>query len=115
MLLLENYVVNYMKEIFIGLFCVSSIVAILQFLIRQSIWTRYISPVVSRKSKPIITFENGTDVMSVSISTFFDIEDEVKKQLNKEIQLLPEAHIQNPYDNPWALLMQLPENYPSSG
>ncbi len=90
---------------------ISSIAGVIGFFVKQSIWTRYISPIVSRKSKPIITFDNGTDVMSVSISTSFDIEDEVKKQLNKETQLLPEAHLQNPYDNPWVLLSQLPENY----
>ena len=49
--------------------------------------------------------------MSVSISTSFDIEDEVKKRLNKETQLLPEAHLQNPYDNPLVQLSQSPENY----
>lgn len=49
--------------------------------------------------------------MSVSICTTFNIEDEVKKQINKEKQLLPEAQLQNPYDNPWVLLSQLPENY----
>mgnify|MGYP005752314809 CR=1 FL=1 len=90
---------------------ISSIVGVIWFFVNQSIWTRYISPIVSRKSKPIITFDNGTDVMSVSISTYLDIEEEVKKQLNKETQLLPEAHIQNPYDNPWVLLSQSPENY----
>lgn len=79
---------------------ISSIVGVIGFFVKQSIWTRYISPIVSRKSKPIITFDNGTDEMSFSISTSFDIEDEVKKQLNKETQLLPEAHLQNPYDNP---------------
>lgn len=90
---------------------ISSIVGVIWFFLNQSIWTRYISPIVSRKSKPIITFDNGTDVMSVSICTSFNIEDEVKKQINKEKQLLPEAQLQNPYDNPWVLLSQLPENY----
>lgn len=90
---------------------ISSIVGVIWFFLNQSIWTRYISPIVSRKSKPIITFDNGTDVMSVSICTTFNIEDEVKKQINKEKQLLPEAQLQNPYDNPWVLLSQLPENY----
>ena len=90
---------------------ISSIVGVIWFFVNQSIWTRYISPIVSRKSKPIITFDNGTDVMSVSISTSFDIEDEVKKRLNKEAQLLPEAHLQNPYDNPLVQLSQSPENY----
>lgn len=65
---------------------ISSIVGVIWFLVKQSIWTRYISPIVSRKSKQIITFDNGTDVMSVSISTSFYIEDEVKKRLNKETQ-----------------------------
>lgn len=90
---------------------ISSIVGVIWFFLNQSIWTRYISPIVSRKSKPIITFDNGTDVMSVSICTTFNIEGEVKKQINKEKQLLPEAQLQNPYDNPWVLLSQLPENY----
>ena len=65
---------------------ISSIVGVIWFFLNQSIWTRYISPIVSRKSKPIITFDNGTDVMSVSICTTFNIEGEVKKQINKEIQ-----------------------------
>lgn len=90
---------------------ISSIVGVIWFFLNQSIWTRYISPIVSRKSKPIITFDNGTDVMSVSICTTFNIEGEVKKQINKEKQLLPEAQLQNPYDNLWVLLSQLPENY----
>lgn len=55
---------------------ISSIVGVIWFFVNQSVWTRYISPIVSRKSKPIITFDNGTYVMSVSISTSFDIEDE---------------------------------------
>lgn len=58
---------------------ISSIVGVIGFFVKQSIWTRYISSIVSQKSKPIITFDNGTDVMSVSISTSFDIENEVKK------------------------------------
>ena len=91
---------------------ISSIVGVIGFFVKQSIWTRYISPIVSRKSKPIITFDNGTDVMSVSISTSFNLEDEVKKkQLNKETQLLPEAHLQNSYDNPLVQLSQSSENY----
>lgn len=57
---------------------ISSIVGVIGFFVKQSIWTRYISSIVSQKSKPIITFDNGTDVMSVSISTSFDIENEVK-------------------------------------
>ena len=100
-----------MKDCLMLFFTSSCIVGVIWYFIKQSIWARYISPVVSRKSKPIITFDNGTNVMAVSINTSFDIEDEVKKQLNKETQLLPEAHIQNPYNNPWVLLTQLPENY----
>lgn len=60
---------------------ISSIVGVIGFFVKQSIWTRYISSIVSQKSKPIITFDNGTDVMSVSISTSFDIENEVKKTI----------------------------------
>lgn len=82
------------KNFLTAFLAISSIVGFIWFLVKQSIWTRYISPIVSRKSKPIITFDNGTDVMSVSISTSFDMEDEVKKRLNKETQLLPEAHLQ---------------------
>lgn len=102
---------NIVKEILMVFVPISSIVGVIWFFVKQSIWTRYISPIVSRKSNPIVTFDNGTDVMSVAISTSFDMDDEVKKQLIKETQLLPEAYIQNPYDNPWVQFLQLSENY----
>lgn len=69
-----TFVINFLK----AFLTISSIVGVIWFFVKQTIWTRYISPIVSRKSKPIIAFDNGTDVMSVSISTSFDIEDEVK-------------------------------------
>ena len=63
---------------------ISSIVGVIWFLVKQSIWTRYIFPIVSRKSKPIITFDNGTDVMSVSISTSFNIAMESFKEVEND-------------------------------
>jgi hypothetical protein len=101
-----DIVINFLT----AFLAISSIVGVIWFFVKQSIWIRYISPIVSRKSKPIITFDNGTDIMSVAISTSFDIEEEVKKQLIKQTQLLLESQVQNPYDNPWVMFTQSPEN-----
>lgn len=101
-----DIVINFLTSFL----AISSIVGVIWFFVKQSIWIRYISPIVSRKSKPIITFDNGTDIMSVAISTSFDIEEEVKKQLIKQTQLLLESQVQNPYDNPWVMFTQSPEN-----
>lgn len=100
-----------MKEILMMSLTTSCIVGVVWFFIKQAIWTRYLLPLVCHKSKPIITFNDGTGVMSITADTSFNAEEEIKKQIDKERNLMPEAHIQNPYDNPWVMFQQSPENY----
>ena len=48
-----------LREVVIGLLSVTTIVGIIAFFIRQGIWTRYIQPLVSRKPKYSLLFDNG--------------------------------------------------------
>lgn len=63
-----------LKEILIGVFSVTTIVGVIAFLIRQGIWTRYIQPLVSRKPKYALLFDNGQDVIRIPQSQPEDID-----------------------------------------
>ena len=54
-----------MKEIFWGILGIAGIILMLRYLLQISIWTRWIQPIVVRKPKPVITFADGTDVISI--------------------------------------------------
>lgn len=90
-----------MKEIFWGLFCIASIILILRYLLQISIWTRWIQPLVVRKPKPIITFVDGKDVISISKYLPVNINDEINKRLNKEHERLPYVEMVDPYLDPF--------------
>lgn len=90
-----------MKEIFWGLFCIASIILILRYLLQISIWTRWIQPLVVRKPKPIITFADGKDVITISKYLSVNINDEINKRLNKEHERLLYVEMVDPYLDPF--------------
>lgn len=102
---------NIVKEFLTTFLTISSIVGVIWFFVKQSIWTRYIFPFITHKSKPIITFNDGENITTATVNECFDIDVEIEVRIQKERQFLPKAHIQNPYDNPLAMFLQSPENY----
>lgn len=99
-----------MKELFWEVFSITTIVGIIVYLIRQFIWKCF-ENIIRRKPKPVITFKNGGKEEQFEVNIDTDIESEVCRQMDVERDSLPKAHIQNPYDNPWALIQESPENY----
>lgn len=90
-----------MKEIFWGLFGIASIILILRYLLQISIWTRWIQPLVVRKPKPVITFADGKDVISISKYLPVNVDNEINKRLNKEHERLPYVEMVDPYLDPF--------------
>lgn len=91
-----------LKEILIGVFSVTTIVGIIAFLIRQGIWTRYIQPLVSRKPKYALLFDNGQDVIRIPQSQPRDIEQAVSESMQAEqsehaFMRYTEPSFQNPF------------------
>ena len=90
-----------MKEIFWGIFSIAGIILILRYLLQISIWTRWIQPIVVRKPKPVITFADGTDVVTIPKYTSVNIDTEVDNFLNREHVRLPYVEMVDPYLNPF--------------
>lgn len=90
-----------MKEIFWGILGIAGIILMLRYLLQISIWTRWIQPIVVRKPKPVITFADGTDVISIPKYTSVNIDNEIDDRLNKEHERLPYVKMVDPYLNPF--------------
>lgn len=90
-----------MKEIFWGIFSIAGIILILRYLLQISIWTRWIQPIVVRKPKSVITFADGTDVVTIPKYTSVNIDTEVDNFLNREHVRLPYVEMVDPYLNPF--------------
>lgn len=99
-----------MKEIFWGILGIAGIILILRYLLQISIWTRWIQPIVVRKPKPVITFADGTDVISIPKYTSVNIDNEVGDRLKKEHERLPYVKMVDPYLNPFMAMQNNTSN-----
>lgn len=96
-----------LKEILIGLLSVTTLVGIVAFMIRQSIWTRYIQPLVSRKPNLSIRFEDGIDVLHLEKATPRNVEQTVVELMTKEQHEHPYEHYTEPsFQNPFPQLFE---------
>ena len=75
---------NLISQVVISLLSVTTIVGIIAFLIRQGIWTRYIQPLVSRKPKYALLFDNGQDVIRIPQSQPGDIDQAISESMQAE-------------------------------
>lgn len=100
-----------LKEVVIGLLSVTTIVGIIAFLIRQGIWTRYIQPMVSRKPKYSLLFDNGQDVMRIPQCQPRDLNQAVSESMQNELKEHPYMGYTEPsYQNPFPQLFEGPSS-----
>lgn len=98
-----------LKEVVIGLLSVTTFVGIIAFLIRQGIWTRYIQPMVSRKPKYSLLFDNGQDVMRIPQCQPRDLNQAVSESMQNELKEHPYMGYTEPsYQNPFPQLFEGP-------
>lgn len=99
------------KDVFWGIFSVAGLVGLALYLFRQSLWIRFIEPMVRRKSDPCITFEDGLSIKNIDADIDINLEENIKQEIDRVRKNVPEARLTNPYDNPWALMFECPANY----
>lgn len=92
-----------MQTLLLTLFSIGTLSSIIIFLVKQSIWTRFILPFVSRRSRPYIAFENGSSEMNVEPTEAIDIDKEVGRLMAEEEAKYPKKEIIDSYKNPWGL------------
>lgn len=91
-----------MKDIVIAIFSISALAGLVIYLIRQSIWTRYVLPLISRKPKLSILFENGENVFHIKKIIPRSLDEELEEAMAVEIQEHPYVHYTEPsYQNPF--------------
>ena len=96
-----------LKEILIGVCSTATVVGIIVYLIRQGIWERYIKPLVSRKPKLSIRFEDGMDVIHVQQYQPGEIEQMVAASMNAIHTEHPyEQYTEPSFENPFPLLFE---------
>lgn len=102
---------SILKEVTVNIFSVAGVVGLLLYLFRQSFWLRFIEPIVRRKSEPCITFEDGLSIVNIDADIDINLEENIKQEIDRVRKNMPEARMTNPYDNPWTLMFECPENY----
>jgi hypothetical protein len=60
-----------------------SVAGLLAFLFRQTIWTRFLQPLVSRKPKPILRFNDNTDVIRLKVFKEKDLMSRVEESMQR--------------------------------
>lgn len=91
-----------MKELIVTIFSISALAGFIIYLIRQSFWTRYILPLITRKPKLSIVFENGQNVLHISKVQPRSLDEAVSGVMAVEKQEHPYAHYTEPsYQNPF--------------
>lgn len=103
-----------MKTLLLTLFSIGTLSGIIIFLVKQSIWTRYILPFVSRRSRPYIAFENGGSEMRLTPIEAIDIDEEVGRLMAEEEAKHPKRQAIDPFHNLFVLMDGDPaytENY----
>lgn len=91
-----------MEEFVISIFSITALAGLVIYLIRQSVWTRYVLPLISRKPKLSILFENGQNVYHIKKTTPRSLETALEEAMAVEIQEHPYEHYTEPtYQNPF--------------
>ena len=91
----SNDLTMYVRRLPDGRFLVLSVVSItalatmITYFIKLSIWTRWILPMIQRKTKPKVLFSNGMDVIHVCQPTFTDVDELVRQSMAEEIKQHP--------------------------
>ena len=89
-----------MSTIFYSIFSLVFLGVLLQFLIRQSVWTRWVLPMIQRKPKLQILFDDGLDVRHIAPVAVPSVEDVVNESMELERQQHPAQIYQEPiYEN----------------
>ena len=71
-------------KLVLSIVSITALAAMIGYFIRQSIWTRWILPMVQRNAKPKLLFDGGLDVIHVQqpSSTDADALAEIIRQIN---------------------------------
>ncbi len=94
--------IDVMKELIVTIFSITALAGLLIYLIRQSVWTRYVLPLISRKPKLSILFENGQNVLHIKKTTPRSLDEALREAMAVEIQEHPYEHYTEPsYQNPF--------------
>lgn len=78
-----------MKDLIIVLFSFTALTGLAIYLIRQSVWTRYVLPLITRKPKLSILFENGQNVLHIKKSIPRSLDEALEEAMAVEIQEHP--------------------------
>lgn len=94
-----------MKELVLSIVSITALAVMIGYFIRQSIWTRWILPMIQRKPKPKVLFSNGMDVIHVCQPAFTDVDELVRQSMAEEIKQHPRQQYEEPsYENMGAFL-----------
>lgn len=89
-----------MKELVLSVVSITALAAMITYFIRQSIWTRWILPMVQRNAKPKLLFDGDLDVIHVQQPFFADVNDLVRQSMTEEIKQHPRQEFEEPsYEN----------------
>ena len=91
-----------MEELVLSIFSITALTGLTIYLIRQSVWTRYVLPLISRKPKLSILFENGQNVYHIKKTIPRSLETALEEAMAVEIQNHPYEYYTVPsYQNPF--------------
>ena len=91
-----------MKDLIIAIFGITALTGLVIYLIRQSVWTRYVLPLITRKPKLSILFENGQNVFHLKKTMPRSLDEALKEAMAVEIKEHPYEHYTEPsYQNPF--------------
>lgn len=78
-----------MKDLIIAIFGITALTGLVIYLIRQSVWTRYVLPLITRKPKLSILFENGQNVFHLKKTKPRSLDEALKEAMAVEIKEHP--------------------------
>lgn len=91
-----------MKDLITAIFSITALTGLVIYLIHQSVWTRYILPLISRKPKLSILFENGQNVFHIKKRIPRSLDKALEEAMAVELQEHPYQHYTEPsYQNPF--------------
>ena len=94
-----------MKELVLSIVSITALAAMIGYFIRQSIWTRWILPMVQRNAKPKLLFDGGLDVIHVQQPSSTDVDELVRQSIAEEELQHPRQQYEEPsYENMGAFL-----------
>lgn len=78
-----------MKDLIIAIFSISALTGLVIYLIRQSVWTRYVLPLISRKPKLSILCDNGQNVLHIKKTAPRSLDKALEDAMAVELQEHP--------------------------